>query len=90
VLVDAAGRKYLLRGSVVLGREAPADLAVGEATVSGRHALLVCKGPGRCFVHDMDSLNGTAVNGTATRSIAPITTGDVLSFGSLALRFEEV
>jgi|GEM_PF-4260202 len=89
-LVDAGGRKYLLRGSVVVGREAPADLAVGTDTVSGRHALLVNKGPGRCFVHDMDSLNGTAVNGTATRSIAAITHGDVLTFGSLSLRFEEV
>jgi hypothetical protein len=88
-MTDRRGTRVLLRGSVVVGRRAPADLVAPHPTVSTRHALLLCRGPGEFYVHDLQSLNGTEINGNRTSGITRLRGGDIVSFGNFRLRFEE-
>src|SRR5207249_11777775 len=68
VLVDhervglPAGTAFTLRSGTVVGREADADIALGDNFVSGEHARL-SQEPGGWWVIDLDATNGTFVNG---------------------------
>jgi hypothetical protein len=50
------------RDAVVIGRDTRCDIVVSEGTVSRHHARLVFR-DGTCVVQDLQSTNGTAVNG---------------------------
>ena len=59
------GRTHALEGSkVVLGRSKDCDIRVEDANVSRRHAELRREGSDWWLV-DLDSTNGTELNGTA-------------------------
>lgn len=66
VVADASGRqRWRLEGgrSYAMGRAATNDICVRDsATVSRRHATLQCDG-GAVVVRDLDSMNGTFVDG---------------------------
>jgi pSer/pThr/pTyr-binding forkhead associated (FHA) protein len=69
---------------VVLGRGHQADLVVSEPTISRSHVALICV-EGQWFAEDLESTNGTLVNGAATdRSL--LRDGDELQVGRLILR----
>ena len=72
------------RPSTVIGRGRNADLILSEATISRAHAMLGFKGP-RLFVQDLDSTNGTLVNG-AREHQAELNDGDEVRMGRLVLR----
>ncbi len=72
------------RPKFVVGRGRQADLALSEATMSRSHAALVYA-EGQWFLEDLDSTNGTLLNGSRT-SRAPVKTGDELQLGRLVLR----
>jgi len=59
-----------------------------EEGVSRRHARIYMR-DGTCFVEDLDSTNGSFLNGDRITPYLPYAfhDGDVLSFGSLQLRF---
>ncbi len=59
-----------------------------EQGVSRRHARIYTR-DGTCFVEDLDSTNGTFLNGERVTPYLPYAfhDGDVLSFGSLRLGF---
>jgi Nif-specific regulatory protein len=63
----------------VLGRDAGAFLVLAGAGVSRRHAELRCAG-GRVWVRDLDSLNGTLVNGVPVGE-RELRSGDRLQVG---------
>jgi hypothetical protein len=48
---------------LLIGRHAGCDVVLGDDTVSRRHARLVFR-DGKWIVHDLNSTNGTAVNGS--------------------------
>jgi len=50
------------RDALLIGRDASCDIAVREPTVSRRHARLLFR-DGSWIVQDLESTNGTAVNG---------------------------
>ena len=52
------------RERIVIGRGRKADLALAEATISRAHAVVGFDAKG-FFVEDLDSTNGTLVNGTS-------------------------
>src|SRR5258708_12209347 len=54
----------LCEGEVMIGREAADGIAIVDASVSRKHCLLSIQG-GRYLVRDLDSRNGTLVNGAA-------------------------
>lgn len=60
-----------------------------DAGVSRQHAIIALK-DGSCFVEDLDSANGTFVNGkrASSHTPTPLQSGDELKLGTLILRIE--
>ena len=68
---------------VTLGRGYQADLSLNDKLLSRQHCRLVWSGEG-FVVADLDSTNGTILNG-ATVEDAPLEDGDVLLLGEVEL-----
>lgn len=86
-VVLPSGASITLNKSVtVIGRNAGvADILVEEDGVSRQHAAILYA-DGGFFVEDMESSNGTRVNGQKVK-IAPLADGAEFSLGRTALRF---
>jgi hypothetical protein len=86
------GRPYLLefpRGGgdqFSIGRDASCDLAIADMTVSRLHARLERTSEG-WLLSDLESTNGTRVNGWRVRGKVPVRVGDLVSFGNLEVIF---
>ncbi len=77
----------LEKGGLVVGREADAGVVLTDAAVSRHHARLVfCDGG--WTVEDLDSLNGTFVNGVPVRRRA-LVNGDRLEMGTSVFVFQD-
>jgi hypothetical protein len=75
-------REYLLgRGATAVGSASDNDLIVAETTVSRHHARLHHR-RGRFRVVDLESTNGTFVNGRRVRGSAALRRGDEVRFGA--------
>ncbi len=89
---DPAGKFWPLRsGRVTLGRsgaEPAADIAIADASASGRHAVIVADpATGQAFIADTGSRNGTFIN---EQKLAPnvqrqLADDDRIRFGSMTL-----
>jgi hypothetical protein len=64
-----------------IGRDAACDLAIADMTVSRRHATLE-RTPDGWLLTDLESTNGTRVNGWRVRGKVSVTPGDLVSFGN--------
>ena len=71
---------------VVIGRSKECDIQLSDANASRRHAELRQEGSAYWLV-DLDSTNGSAVNGHRTVR-AKLESGDTITIGSTDLRFE--
>jgi hypothetical protein len=87
VLSWAGGRHVIERRAVVLGRSRDCDVVLDDRSVSRRHAELVRHGDG-FLLRDLDSTNGSAVNGKRIREAA-VQPGDDITVGTVALTFEQ-
>jgi hypothetical protein len=86
-LVLPDGRRVPLgEQPLVIGRNADCGIVVADARASRQHAEIRAQGNG-FVVHDLDSMNGTLVNGTAIRE-HPLADGDEVRLGNTVLRFE--
>jgi len=74
----------LVSGNSVIGRGRNADLVLSEATISRAHAVFGFSGD-RPFVQDLDSTNGTLVNGQREKQTC-LSEGDEIQMGRLMLR----
>jgi hypothetical protein len=74
------------RGRWVLGSGSGCDLTLGydDDTVSRRHAEIAVRA-GLCLIRDLDSCNGTLLNGRPVRR-ARLRRGDVLLMGETEIR----
>ena len=70
-----------------LGRTSNADFILDAALVSRVHCRLCTEPSDQLVVEDLDSTNGTLVNGTRVRR-AVLKPGDVLSVGRVDLTVE--
>jgi len=78
-------REYVLGGErVTLGRNSGNDIVINEPVVSGEHAVLQLAGG--ASITDLDSTNGTYLNGRLVRK-SPLQHNDVITIGNHALRF---
>src|SRR5262245_50231847 len=68
--------------SVLVGRERAADLSISHPSVSRRHARIVRAGDGYSVI-DLQSANGTFLNGRPVLTTLPLQDGDRLSFGGI-------
>lgn len=76
------------QGDSVLGRSGKADIFIGGSNVSGRHALPHVTEHGAVVVKDLQSTNGTWVNGDRLQAPTQLSDGDVVGLGDVNLRFQ--
>jgi DNA-binding winged helix-turn-helix (wHTH) protein len=76
----------LTDGEHIAGRDAECALVVDAITVSRRHARITVVS-GTVTVEDLDSTNGTHVNGTRICAPTRLNAGDQLSLGKEILQF---
>lgn len=82
------GERFWFERGVLLGRGPLADLELKDPAVSRRHAL-VSWAEERCFVSDLQSGNGTYVNGEKVRDPVQLAEGDEVRVGSTCLEFRK-
>jgi diguanylate cyclase (GGDEF)-like protein len=75
-----------MTGNALLGRDPDAALVVSDPGVSWHHALIEDRGDHYAIV-DLDSTNGTYVNGVQSRETV-LRPGDKLRLGKTVVRFE--
>jgi hypothetical protein len=80
------GRRVELDLEVAIGRQ-DTDLVVEDPEVSRRHAVLR-RSDGSVMVEDLDSTNGTFVNGERIRSPIAVGPGDQIRVGQTTLEIE--
>lgn len=75
-------------GSLVFGREEPADILVPDETVSVRHTIIIWEGP-QVSITDAGSTNGTLVNLRALRANRPtqLINEDIITVGRHSFQF---
>jgi hypothetical protein len=85
---DAPAKEFPLKPGVsVIGRLAQSDVQLPSPDVSRRHAQITV-GPDGCYVADLGSENGVAVNGKLVETHR-LADGDVLVLGKQRLVFHE-
>jgi DNA-binding winged helix-turn-helix (wHTH) protein len=76
----------LADGEHVAGRDDSCAIAIDADTVSRRHARITVSA-GRATAEDLDSTNGTHINGVRISGPTQLKPGDELSLGSEVLKF---
>lgn len=87
-LVDANGRRYLLRpgATTTLGRAVDNDIVIADASVSRHHATIAAR-DGGFELNDLGSQNGTFVGGRRLGTAQRLANGDALRLGDAPFVF---
>jgi EmrB/QacA subfamily drug resistance transporter len=82
------GKMFAVRDGAVLGREAPADVVLADATqeISRRHARIAVQ-DGQTMIEDLGSTNGTLLNGELLKGKSILQAGDQIRVGSATLQY---
>jgi pSer/pThr/pTyr-binding forkhead associated (FHA) protein len=75
-----AGRQWRLTEPLVVGRAGNADVVLADPTVSRHHASVSAQGE-TAVVEDLESSNGTFVNGEQVAQPRRVGAGDVIGLG---------
>jgi DNA-binding winged helix-turn-helix (wHTH) protein len=73
-------------GENLLGREPDAQIRVDHPSVSRRHAKIVLRA-GRAMLEDLDSRNGTFINGRKLEASTELEHGSIIGLGPITLTF---
>jgi hypothetical protein len=79
--------RFDLIGGLSIGRSKDADVQIEDRYASGIHVRLFSR-EGRHWVEDMNSTNGTTLNGAALNGEAELVDGDTVQIGDTVFRFE--
>jgi len=79
--------RFDLIGGLSIGRSKDADVQIEDRYASSIHARLFSR-EGRHFVEDMNSTNGTQLNGSPLGGEAELVDGDTIQIGDTVFRFE--
>jgi hypothetical protein len=75
------GRRHLIGGTALtLGRTPPADIVLGDSEVSRAHCRVLALG-GEVIITDLESTNGTFVDGVRITGSAPLPVGAIVRLG---------
>ncbi len=77
----------LTKDRTTLGRRPYNDIVIDNLAISGEHAVLEMQG-GQVYLEDMDSTNGTYVNGKAAKRQL-LQHGDVIDVGKYKIKFDD-
>ena len=86
LLLPTGERVVLGEHSLTVGRMPESNIVLADPNVSRNHAEIRPKGTGYVVI-DLDSTNGTKVNGIRVRE-QELVDGDELTFGNTRIRFE--
>ncbi len=87
---EAAGQVFELQPEeTMIGRNPSMDIALPDDGISREHAIIMFEeADGEYVIEDLQSTNGTKVNGKRVRS-ATLSAGDELRIGHTTFRFEQ-
>jgi len=78
--------KLIPANKMTVGRDPSSRIVLSDDKCSRRHAEIELESDG-WSIEDLNSRNGTKINGTRITERVPLTTGDVIGIGSLELLF---
>jgi pSer/pThr/pTyr-binding forkhead associated (FHA) protein len=81
------GQTYLLKRLTTLGRAPTSTIILPDGFASLEHARIVLRGD-RWWLEDRESRNGTLVNHIPVKEPIVLSTGDVITVGSVTLRVD--
>ena len=84
----AAGAEYGVGPGLGIGRAAANDIRIDDSFASGRHARLYDR-EGVVYIEDMNSTNGTYVNGRRLGAQQVLHARDRIRIGDTEFRFEQ-
>jgi hypothetical protein len=82
-----AGSTFPLDALTTLGRDVNNAIVVDDPFASSEHAVLTFRGRS-WYVEDLESTNGTFVNGVPVERVAPLGFGDELQVGEVRFRLD--
>lgn len=88
-LVWDKGEELLYPGRNIIGREGDASIVVDDRTISRHHAAIVLTGS-VVLLEDLQSKNGTFLNGTRVNGAVEIQDGAMIEFGSVRMVYREI
>ena len=81
------GERFDLIGGLSIGRSKESDVRIDDRYASGLHARVFSR-EGRYFVEDMNSTNGTLLNGATLAGEAELIDGDSVQIGDTVFTLE--
>jgi hypothetical protein len=84
-----SGAVFGLDAITSLGRDVNNTVVVDDPFASQEHAILTFRGRD-WYIEDLNSTNGTYVNGNRVDGVAPMGFGDELQIGQVRMRLERV
>jgi serine/threonine protein kinase len=92
VVRDSEGRTItrclIRRGRYILGQEKKNEIYIEEGSVSARHARLTVVTDDEMFIEDLESANGTLVDGKPAAGMTPIPPDAKIQIGLCTLQFQ--
>jgi pSer/pThr/pTyr-binding forkhead associated (FHA) protein len=91
VLSSKYFKPYLLypNQKCVIGRSKENEICLSFSTLSRRHTQIRITSDGKAFLQDLESRNGTYLNGTLIHEENPLRSGDHLRIGDVTILFQE-
>jgi len=82
------GSLYLIHKVMTIGRNPDNDIVIKDPYVSGNHARFYVKND-KLFVEDLNSTNGTFVNGKRISKVEKLQEGDIIEIGRVSFKVLE-
>ena len=82
------GLSLPVQPTINLGRASDSTFHLDDDYASSRHAQLVQSDTSTWVLHDLNSTNGTFVNGRRITAPTPVTVGDVIRIGKTFMQLE--
>jgi pSer/pThr/pTyr-binding forkhead associated (FHA) protein len=82
---ELSGVRVPLDAAVRIGRSPDLELVIADDFVSTHHARVV-PAPGGPLLEDLDSTNGTLLNGVRVKGASPLKAGDEVEIGTVRLK----